>query len=493
MTCASVVPTVSLWIDVDHAHRYKGLALAIDGTAEDEPPTRSLITPLRHPADGLLSRLSLISSATQKLDVQYYQWNSDAVGYLMINRLIDAADRGVTVRILVDDLKLRSRTQSIGSLCLHPNIDIRVFNPFDNRSNAVAQGLQFIRRFARLNQRMHNKLMLADDERAIFGGRNVADEHFGLHEAFNYIDFDMELAGPDVPALADVFASYWHNPISVPADALGPPVSGSDLESVRASLADELVTRRPALAGVLAEEEEGLREGHLVRIPLKPGMITVASDAPGVAAGNRPIQVHEALRQATDRAKHDIVVATAFFDPGSIDVQWYSRLVDRGVRIQILTNSLASNPGTISNSGLNKQRMALLRAGIELHELRSDAAVKSDWETPPVRGRYLALHAKLYVIDHKRLFLGSVNLDPRSKYINTEMGVLIDDVGIAGSAADAIDPLLASENSWRVELGPDGSLRWQSDTQKLTKQPARGSGQRMADWLFTRLPIGKYI
>jgi putative cardiolipin synthase len=397
------------------------------------------------------------------------------------------------VRLLVDDLKFRSRTSAIASLCLHPNLEIKVFNPFTTRSNAVTQGLEFARRFAKLDQRMHNKLLVADTERAIFGGRNVASEHFGLHKAFNYVDFDVELAGPDVSDLANVFKSYWNNPISVAGASLDESVSEADLESTRAFIANELENREPVLTSVLEEEERWPRQERLVARSLRPGAITVASDTPGVSQGSRPVQVHEALHRAADAAEHDIVIATPFFVPSETHVEWYQQLVDRGVRFRILTNSLASNPGTISNSGLNKQRMSVVKAGVELHELRTDAAIKPEWEIPPVTGRYLALHAKLYVIDRKKLFLGSINLDPRSKFINTEMGVLIDDPRLAEDAADAIVPLLAPENSWRVDVGPDGELRWQSDTETLGRQPARNPVQRTADWIFSRLPIGDYI
>jgi putative cardiolipin synthase len=437
--------------------------------------------------------LSLIGNAERTLDVQYYLWGSDAVGYLLLNRLIEAAHRGVSVRILVDDLKFRSRTGSIASLCLHPNMEIRVFNPFRKRSNAVTQGLEFVRRFAKLDQRMHNKLLVADNERAIFGGRNVAAEHFGLHETFNFIDFDVELAGPDVADLSDVFESYWENPICVAGVDLDESVSETDLESTQAFISDQLEARKPILTTVLDEEEGWPGRALSTSRSLRSGAITVASDQPGVSQASRPIQVHQALQQAVDSAERDVVVVTPFFVPDEIHVEWYKQLVDRGVRIRILTNSLASNPGTISNSGLNRQRMSVVKAGVELHELRTDAATKPEWEIFPVAGRYLALHAKLYVIDRKRLFLGSINLDPRSKFINTEIGVLIDNDGLAEDAADAIVPLLAPENSWRVGIGPNGGLRWQSDTETLSRQPARGFGQRAADWIFSRLPIGGYI
>jgi putative cardiolipin synthase len=203
--------------------------------------------------------------------------------------------------------------------------------------------------------------------------------------------------------------------------------------------------------------------------------------------------VIEALRAAVTNAKRDLVVVTPFFVPSDADVRWYGRLVERGVRIRILTNSLASNEGTISNSGLNRERLALLKAGVELHELRTDASAKPDWETPPRVARYLGLHAKLYVIDRASVFLGSVNLDPRSKFINTEIGVHVRNAELAAVAADAIVELMKPENAWRVVIGSDGRLRWRNDRETLRRQPARNWGQQAADRLLTVIPIRDYI
>lgn len=175
-------------------------------------PTR--IAPLVLPSDGLLARLDLIDAAERTLDAPYYLWDSDAVGYLILDRLIAAADRGVRVQVLVDDMKLRSRTRSIASLCLHPNLEVRLLNPWTERSSAFAQGFEFVRRFAQLDRRMHNKLMVADRDRAVFGGRNLAAERFGLGDMFNLVDFDLLVAGTEASAFSDVFGTCWENPVS---------------------------------------------------------------------------------------------------------------------------------------------------------------------------------------------------------------------------------------------------------------------------------------
>lgn len=461
-----------------------------DNTADDDDG--SYIVSLRRPSDGLLARLALIEQAERTLDLQYYLWDSDAVGYLLLNRLLAAADRGVRVRVLVDDLKLRNRTRSVAALCRHPNLKIRVFNPWRHRSSRVGQAFELIRRFQVLDRRMHNKLLVEDDRRAIFGGRNIAAEHFGLGKTFNLVDHDLLLNGAEATELTRVFETYWESAVSPTEAAFDVSVSDADLAATRAFISQELEMRTPMLSPVLHDEPGWSRRSALAAEPLNKGAVTFVSDTPDVSQESQRIQVLEALRKAVDSAQRDLVVATPFFVPSEADVEWYRRIIARGVRIRVLTNSLASNQGTISNAGLKKQRLAMVKAGIELHELRTDAADKPDWETPPRVARYLGLHAKLYVVDHERVFLGSVNLDPRSKYINTEIGALVDHTEFAQEAADGIIRLMTLDNAWRVEIGSDDRLRWRSNTGTLRRQPARGVGQRLADTVFGLLPITNY-
>ncbi len=449
----------------------------------------SHVVSLHSPTEGLLARLALIDAAESTLDLQYYLWDSDASGYLMLSRILEAADRGVRVRLLVDDLKLRRRTRRIASLCLHPNLEIRVFNPWSRRSSAVSQGLEFVRRFASLDRRMHNKLLVADGKRVVFGGRNVADEHYGLGTRFNLVDYDLLLDGAEASELSDVFNTYWASPFAVAGATLGESVSEADLEAVQVFVDEQLAERTPTLPMVLAQEDGWDELTKARTVNLASGSVTIAFDAPGEA----PIQVIEALRAAVTSTHRDLVVATPFFVPSDADVRWYGQLVEGGVRIRILTNSLASNEGTISNSGLNRQRLALLEAGIELYELRTDASAKPDWETPPRVARYLGLHAKLYVMDRASVFLGSVNLDPRSKFINTEMGVHVRNAELAAGTTDAIVELMKPENAWQVIIGSDGRLRWRNDRETMGRQPARTWGQRVADGLLTIIPIRDYI
>jgi putative cardiolipin synthase len=370
---------------------------------------------------------------------------------------------------------------------------VRLFNPFTSRANVVGQGIEFVRRFARLDQRMHNKLMVADGRAAVVGGRNLAGEHFGLDDTMNLVDFDVLLTGDEAAGFTGVFESYWTSPLAVDGHSLAPTVTDADLAAARAMVAEALRGRTRQLTWLQADGRDWPRRRRAEQLTLAPGSVTVLADSPGVARPKPGTQVIEALRETAEAARRDLVVATPFFVPSEGDVRFYRELVGRGARFRVLTNSLASNPGTISNSGLSKQRAAVLNAGVELHELRTDAAVKPAYESPPHVARYLGLHGKIYVIDRERTYLGSVNLDPRSRHLNTEMGILIDNPHLAGAAADAILELMTLVNAWEVTLDPDGRPQWRDSTHQRHHQPARGPAQRLADLAFRMLPIEAYI
>lgn len=462
-------------------------------TSQNDPAGGSYVVPLRRPSDALVARLALIDAAETKLDLQYYVWASDVVGYLLLDRLIAAADRGISVRLLVDDLKFRRRSHSVASLGRHPKIEVRLFNPWRRRSSAAAQGFEFLRRFSRLDHRMHNKLLVADDKQAIFGGRNIAAEHFGLGDKFNLVDDDVLLSGPEVPGLSSVFEEYWNSPTSMSGAALDESVGDDDLAATRDFVEHQFRKRMPALSTVLDQESNWAKKAASVAIHIEADALDIVADRPDFSRGARPTQAIDLLHRAINSAERDLVAVTAFFVPNEVDVDWYRSLVDRGVRIRILTNSLASNMGTISNSWLTKERLPIVEAGVELYELRTDAAAKPEWEIPPRVASYLGLHAKMYAIDRERLFLGSVNIDPRSKRINTEIGALIHNSELAGLAADTIERLMTPQNAWRVDVGSDGRLQWRSDRGTLRRQPARNSGQRLANAAFELLPIRPYL
>ena len=453
-------------------------------------PGPSLV-PLIAPIDGLCARLYLIDRAVETIDMQYYEWDSDAVGLLVLDRVVAAADRDVRVRLLVDDLKLWKSTKRIKSLCRHPNIDIRVFNPWATRSGLAAIAYEGMRRFGRLDHRMHNKLLLTDGRRAVFGGRNLAESYFGLSDAYNLIDFDVLADAEPLSRLTAEFDRYWDADAAVDGSTLRGPAPLSVAEA-RSSVSRDLDSHASRLAGVLEHEAPFAATLEDRVIPLEREHLTVVTDTPSVGSAS-PSQVHHALRDLVEGAADDVIAITAFFDPTSDDIAWYRSLVESGVRVRLLTNSLATNPGTASNAGLKKMRRALVDAGLELHELKPHPATQPEWETPPVSGRYLGIHAKIYVVDRQRTLIGSTNLDPRSKHINTEIGVILSHAGFAEQMAEGIEDLMKPENAWRVITDDGSGVRWQADGEILTRQPARGLGQRLADGALGFLPIDRYL
>jgi putative cardiolipin synthase len=443
------------------------------------------VTSLWSPQNGLISRVDLIENARETLDAQYYEWTSDRVGTYLLDRVLRAADRGVHVRLLVDDLHIGSRTKAIAFIREHNNVDVRLYNPSQHRRNAVTRGLEFARRFRRLGRRMHNKLLIADGDTAIVGGRNIADPHFGLHDSMNLIDYDVLLVGAPVEKLCSIFDSYWASAATVQNAAA---TDSSDLSRARSDLAQRM-SAQSDLNEVL--DRIGEHQTDHRRYDVEGSDITVIADEP--LQTETPLAVHQALVRAAGDARESVTIVTPFFVPGEADISLYKQWTSRGLDVRVLTNSLASNPGTIANSGYRKGRPGLLEAGLDLFELRADASSKDEWEIPPTSARLLGLHAKLYIIDGRRVILGSANLDPRSRRINTEMTITIESDVFAQDIENAVDGLIAPPNAWAVNVAADGSLTWVSDGGALTRQPARGVWQRIVDGVAGRLPIDEQL
>lgn len=445
------------------------------------------------PAEALKWRLALLDQAQHSVDVQTYLWEADHVGYLMISRVLDVADRGVRVRLLVDDVDQAPATTSIAALNLHPNIEIRVFNPWGTRRAGVFHSLEFAIGFRTLNQRMHNKLLIADNAAAIVGGRNIGDCYFGLDETSNFVDFDTLLAGPVVRQLSNVFDTYWNGPAVYPGSSLQPSVTSNDLDATRSLIHDELTVRARALSSFPLERIDWTDRMSSAAAAVSSASVSVAYDLPGNYLRAPADQVTNSLAEAAEQVRDELVIATPFFVPNDEAISWYRAVIARGVTVRLLTNSLATNPTPISNAGLRKRRREVLEAGIELYELRLDPATQPAWETPPIKGQHLGLHAKLYVIDREHLFVGSLNLDPRSLVINTEFGVILEDRELADSAAVMIERLMEADNAWKVSVDTDGAITWTNDARTTTRQPARGRTQLGMDWLFSRLPLDQQI
>ncbi len=448
--------------------------------------------------DALRWRLVLIDTARHSLDLQYYVWFGDKAGQLLMARVLAAADRGVRVRLLFDDLNtmlhdmthIELRDAMLAKLDSHPNIEIRVFNAWRARwllGRVVETGTDF----QRLNRRMHNKQMVADNRATIIGGRNIGDEYFGLNEAFNFHDLDVLAIGPAARQASAVFDRYWNSAWvrAVPRDAAA---EASALASDAHNQALAQLATDPRAQAVLAGRRSWDKELEALPGSLQVGRSTVHADSPSRAADSRN-HMPEAFRALMLSAQREVLITNAYIIPDATFLADLQTLTKRGVKVRMLTNSLASHDVAAVNSHYEPWRRPLVEAGVDLHELRPDAHVKSELvDTPPVQGRFIGLHTKAMVIDRQRSFVGSMNLDPRSEVINSEMGVVIDSQALALTLAATMERDMSGANSWQVGLDVKGGLRWVSDAGVLTRQPARNVRQRFENLFFKLFPPNLY-
>ena len=447
--------------------------------------------------DGLKWRLVLIDSATHSLDLQYYVWFGDATGQLLMARVIAAADRGVKVRMLFDDLNTmlhdmtspELRDAMLARIDSHPNIQIRVFNAWRERDwfGRVAEGAT---EFERLNRRMHNKQMIADNRVALLGGRNVGDEYMGLKTEFNFHDLDVLGVGPVARQASAVFDRYWNSDwvrrIPASAQAGAGPLTPEMIELPPAAAA------HPAMQAVLTGSRSW--SGDLAALPqsLAIGKSAVHTDPPSRAPGVHN-HMPEAFRVLMRSARREVLITNAYIIPDAIFIADLHELAGRGVKVRILTNSLASHDVPAVNAHYEGWRRAIIQTGASLHELRSDAAIQAELvDTPPVRGGFVGLHVKGMVVDRERSFIGSMNLDPRSEVFNSEMGVIIDSPALGEALARGMDRDMRGANSWQVSVADDGTLRWTSDAGVRSSQPARDFMQRIQNLFFKLMPASYY-
>jgi putative cardiolipin synthase len=444
--------------------------------------------------EALKWRLALADHAKYSIDAQYFIWHGDESGLLLLHRLVDAADRGVRVRILVDDLLLPGHEEGIAILTSHPNIEIRVFNPWEGRGTSVGKGVEFLGSMTRLNQRMHNKLFVADNRFAIVGGRNIGNEYYGLSTKYNFSDLDVLCAGPVARELSKSFDIYWNSEEAYPGEAfaLGKSLQG-ELNKRRKKSQKRL--RRKEILSQFPLEVHDWSE-RLNRLPeiMSGGTAKVVYDEPLVGAEMPPVQMFKGLKELDDGVREEVFIITPYFIPHGNALDNLQKVVERGVRVKILTNSLASTDSPIAHSGYQRYRRTILERGIELYELRHDAEVEVLYDTPPVRAKYLGLHSKAIVVDRSRLYIGSSNLDPRSIYLNTEIGLIIDAPVLADELARLFDRDLTPENTWRVRLDDKGNLTWESSDGIVgAPQPARTLWQRIQVFFFSLMPVEDQI
>jgi putative cardiolipin synthase len=432
-------------------------------------------------------RLRCMDSASRSLDLQTFLWKADPTGLRILRHLYDAADRGVRVRLLLDDTFTAMEEPEIVAIDRHPNIDVRIYNPFSRRfSNLALRQLMNLGEFYRLDHRMHNKTLIVDNQAAIIGGRNLADEYFGNHPSANFRDMEVLCAGPLVQVISGRFDDYWNCGWSFPADQLIRRPPSEDI-------APDRLPERSEGRGF----QESLKDRHaawrMAAASAASGKASLIYDEPAGedpgAETEQPNQLAERLLRLLEQVDTELIIVTAYLVPTPAIEKAIERAEDKGVQVRILTNSLRSNNHLVAHSAYRSHIRRLIGHGADLHEVRAQAKDRRLYMQAPVEGKELGLHAKLLVIDDSHVFIGSANLDPRSLRLNTEIGVLIESRGFNSRVRETLAVDFHLRNAWRLETRDDGRIIWVADDTVLDAQPADSAFQRLEDWFFGMLPI----
>lgn len=437
-------------------------------------------------------RLALADSAVRSIDIQYFLWDNSPSGNLLFLRLLEAADRGVRVRILVDDFLVSAKDSSFASIDSHPNMELRIFNPGLVRSSRLASLFEFVTNFSELNRRMHNKVFLVDNAVAIVGGRNIGDHYFGLDKKYNFRDLDVLTAGSVVKEIGPGYDLFWNASKSYPGQSLSKRGSLELLKELRDAAWEEA---REQQADVLRSYPITRQDwaAKLAAFPklMKKGQATFLQDHP--EKGLAPRKLTRTLNQLgrENATQGELHVVSPYFIPSQGTLDRIGELVAQGTRVKILVPSMGANNHTPAHAHYRKYRRPVLEAGAELYEYHHEpsAAERSRADVTPVRSKKVALHTKTMVGDRERCFIGSLNLDPRAMEINTESGLWIDSPALSSQLADRLDVMMTPENSWQLKLDERGRIYWEGFGEIRYRQPAASATQRVVDFVARLLPI----
>jgi putative cardiolipin synthase len=422
--------------------------------AEDAGKNLSGIRLLSSGDEALADLIALADHAERTLDIQYYIIHQDDSARILLHHVRLAADRGVRVRVLVDDLNTAGEDKRFMHLGQHANVEVRVFNPFPG--GRLATWTRFVASatdIRRINHRMHNKLFVADNALAITGGRNIGNEYFTRDPYNNFIDLDVVAAGAIVPELSASFDAFWNSPYAYPIASVAAPVNAEP-------------DTPPFPDGGTATNVDWLdRELDSGRVQLTWVPATVLADRPAkIASETAPdveVTIANDLATLMRSAKQELIVISPYFVPGNDGVALFAKLVDQGVHIRILTNSLASTDSPLVHTGYSRYRVALLKLGVELSEVRPKLGQKRA-RFHPFRSSNASLHAKALVIDQKTVFIGSMNMDARSARTNSELGLVIRSAEIARQVTNLLDDISA-DGSYKLQLvGHSNRIEWSS-------------------------------
>jgi putative cardiolipin synthase len=443
--------------------------------------------------EALKWRLALIDSAQQSIDLQVFIWTNDESGRLVLSRIIAAAERGVKVRLLLDDMPKDWSDRGTALVSRSPNIQVRRFNPGRVRKGLIGRAFQMSTQFQTLNRRMHNKQIVVDGCWGIIGGRNIGNPYFGLSTKYNNRDLDLLLAGPVIRELAEDFDEYWNADAAYPGEAMYKELSEKQIEKTWIRFKEGVIADQKLLSQTTipvdpidwSESFAGLGARMVF------GAAQCLQDSPEVQ-GDRGIRLEEQIKEMAPEVSLISCIITPYMIPSKEQIAGIERATkEEGRRVQLLVPSMESNNHTMAHSHYKKYRKKLLRAGAELYEFRGQpsAELRAMSDTPPVKSRFISLHAKGFVLDDEWVLLGSLNIDPRSIKINTEHMMIIESPELAKQLRDDYDWMIDPSNSWEVTLNEKGKLRWTSVEGTKKKQPARSTGQRFADFFWRLMPV----
>lgn len=445
-------------------------------------------------ARAFVARAALIQTAQKSLDIQYYTIHNDASGHYLSHMMLEAADRGVTVRILVDDMNLSGRDRELKLFSLHPNISIKIFNPLTNRE--WFRNLELVIYQGRADRRMHNKAFIADNEMAIIGGRNIGDQYFDNRNHINFVDLDLLTQGPLVNEISQSFEIYWNSHWAVPISKLSIlVVARKRLITLKKRLKDRWYRARntPYFRSIkLNQFSHQLQQKTL---PFIDAPAHLFYDSPEKITQPQSVandQLSRHIRPIIERAQSEVIIASPYFIPGDEGIAWLQARVADGIEVKLLTNSLSTTDVMAVHAGYRRYRPAILSAGIKLFELKATARTRFIGTRRVLQGESrVTLHAKYIVVDRRWVYTGSANLDPRSRRLNTEIGVTIDSPELAEEVLALFEQTTRAENSYRLSSNKE-TLLWNTLENgreiQYSHEPKTGIWKRLLVRLIALLP-----
>ncbi|WP_392563702.1 phospholipase D family protein [Orbus wheelerorum] len=444
-------------------------------------PNQSSLLLIPSNLDAFAIRAISARDAGRSLDLQYYIWHDDLTGQLLGLELLDAADRGVRVRIILDDMNAYSRSSLLATLGLHPNISIRMFNPTRARNNSLIRGIEMILRIFSINRRMHNKSWIADGRMAIVGGRNIGNEYFGAADNRNFFDADLLIGGEAVKETETIFDDFWNSDAVIPIEALVTAKANS-LNELRQKI--QLKRQNIAALPYLKKLQDAPNVKSLFKGELNEqgwqvhwtNQVHVYSDPATKAFGNDQDKwLFHHIKPVLENASAKISLISPYFVPGKAGVNKFSMLHRQGIDIDILTNSLAANDVIMAHSGYAPYRKELLQNDIKLYELKPFGKT----ERSLIGSSDASLHTKAFLVDNTIGFVGSFNFDPRSANLNTEMGIIFKEPSIVKALQNEFNMKISHDFSYQVVL-IDDKLRWLDENEQ--NEPITWSNDPQSKW-----------